>query len=667
MDIQAVRTVLLEEARDLLATYELTLLEVEARGLDGERINAIFRAAHTLKGSSGMFNLQLVVSFTHLLENLLVRVRSGEQPMDGALISLLLRCGDYLGRLFDKVAEGLDDEDPDPALRAELCAALEHYLGGVQALKPLAGVAAGTQARNWLIGLHCHADLFHRGLDPLPFIHYLIGMGELLELALDRELIPSLEDIDPETCYFKVDLLLRTAASREELMHALEFIQEDCEISLEPLDAVAAEEPTTPAQTECEPQAPAAFEGGAEATRADVTDPASQAGRETTRREEPTMIKVDARKLDQLIDSVGELVTRSARCRTLSQHSAREAVETFVEEVDGFIEQLRDRALKLRMAPISEVFQRFPRVVRDVARELGKDVELQIRGADTELDKAMLDRLADPLMHIVRNALDHGIEAPEARQAAGKPARGRLLLNAYHESGVVVIEVSDNGRGLNTEKIRARAIERGLIGAETLLDEQAIFALIFEAGFSTAEQVTDLSGRGVGMDVVRRGIEAMRGSIEIQSRAGEGTCFRIRLPLTLSIIDGFQVVVGDAHFVIPLEQVVECLELPRNASANQVMSLRGTPLSYVRLAELFELPRDTTARECLVVVQHGQQRTGIVVDRFAGELQAVIKPLNPMLRNVPGLGGSTILGDGRVALILDINSLLATPRRVEHA
>ena len=654
MDIQAVRTVLLEEARELLATYEHTLLEVEALGLDGERINAIFRAAHTLKGSSGMFNLQLVVSFTHLLENLLVRVRSGEQPMDGALISLLLRCGDYLRRLFDKVADGLDDEDPDPALRAELSAALEGYLGSVQALKPLAGVPVGGSAQDWLIGIHCHPELFHHGLDPLPFIQYLVGMGELLELALDRELIPSLEDIDPETCYFKADLLLRTDASREALLQALEFIQEDCDISVEPLEAVVAEAPAEPLAVELAPVA---------APLASL-EPSERA---PARRDEQMMIKVDARKLDQLIDAVGELVTRSARCRTLSQHSARETVETFVEEVDDFIEQLRDRALELRMAPINEVFQRFPRVVRDVARDLGKEVELQIRGAETELDKTLLDKLADPLLHIVRNALDHGIEPVEARRAAGKPARGRLLLNAYHESGSVVLEISDDGRGLNAAKIRARAIERGLIGAETLLDEQAIFALIFEAGFSTADQVTDLSGRGVGMDVVLRSIEAMRGSIEIQSQAGQGTCFRIRLPLTLSIIDGFQVVVGDAHFVIPLEQVVECLELPKNASANQVMSLRGAPLSYLRLAELFELPRDAEARECLVVVQHGQQRTGIVVDRFAGELQAVIKPLNPMLRNVPGLGGSTILGDGRVALILDINSLLATPRRVEHA
>lgn len=654
MDMQAVRSVLLEEARELLATYEHTLLEVEAHGLDGERINAIFRAAHTLKGSSGMFNLQLVVSFTHLLENLLVRVRSGEQPMDGALISLLLRCGDYLSRLFDKVALGLDDEDPDPALRAELSAALAGYLGEVQVLKPLAGVPVRGNAQDWLIGIHCHPELFHHGLDPLPFIQYLIGMGELLELALDRELIPSLEDIDPETCYFKVDLLLRTDASREALLQALEFIQDDCDISLEPLEAVAAEAPTEPVAVESAPLV-AALDSGEPSERAPA------------RRDEQMMIKVDARKLDQLIDAVGELVTRSARCRTLSQSSAREAVETFVEEVDDFIEQLRDRALELRMAPINEVFQRFPRVVRDVARDLGKEVELQIRGAETELDKTMLDKLADPLLHIVRNALDHGIEPVEARRAAGKPARGRLLLNAYHESGSVVLEISDDGRGLNAAKIRARAIERGLIGAETLLDEQGIFALIFEAGFSTAEQVTDLSGRGVGMDVVRRSIEALRGSIEIQSTMGQGTCFRIRLPLTLSIIDGFQVVVGEARFVIPLEQVVECLELPKNASANQVMSLRGTPLSYLRLAELFELPRDPAARECLVVVQHGQQRTGIVVDRFAGELQAVIKPLNPMLRNVPGLGGSTILGDGRVALILDINSLLATPRRVEHA
>ena len=649
MDIYSVRNVLLAEARELLADMEQALLDVESSGADAERINAIFRAAHTIKGSSGMFNLSLVVEFTHLMENLLVQVRGGAQAIDGAMVSLLLDCGDYLSRLFDQVAAGLDGQDPDPRRRGELCARLEAYLGSCAAAvaAPVAGPAA-LPRQTWHIELRPQPQVFVHGLDPIPFVNYLAGMGELLELEVLQDRLPTPAELDAEACHLGFRLTLAGEFGRERIEQALEFIEQDCDIRIEALPAAASEPASAAAARE-----PAAG----------VPGEVRESGR--NRPQEQVFIKVDARKLDQLIDAVGELVIRSSRSRTLAQEDApREAVKTFMEEVDSFVEQIRDRALNLRMAPVNEVFQRFPRVVRDVARDLDKQVELQIRGADTELDKSMIDKLADPLLHIVRNALDHGLETVAARRAAGKPASGTLGLNAYHESGCVVLEISDDGRGLDAQKIRAKAVERGLIGADCELDEQACYRLIFEAGFSTAEQVTDLSGRGVGMDVVRRSIEALRGSIEIASQAGVGTTFRIRLPLTLSIIDGFQIVVGDAHFVIPLDQVVECLELGEHSGSNQIMSLRGTPLSFVRLAELFDIPR-RPGKEHLVVVQHGAQRTGLVVDRFAGELQAVIKPLNPLLRGVRGLGGSTILGDGSVALILDINALLDADRRGE--
>ena len=648
MDMQAVRNVLLDEARELLVQMEQSLLAVEAQGAGPDLINAIFRAAHTLKGSSGMFNLHMVVDFTHLMESLLVRVRAGQQHVDAALVSLFLQCGDYLSRLFDEVAEGRDEQDPDPVLRGTLCAQLQRYLGEPQAATLQANTQPLKDEQHWRVTLRPQPQVFMHGLDPLPFVSYLAGKAQLLQLEVLQDQLPELAELDAESCYLGFVLELRGVLSQADIESALEFIAEDCAILIESLNA--------------EEQITCAVE---QALQELSVTPVQVQENLRQRAQEQVFIKVDARKLDQLIDSVGELVTRSARSRTLAENAPREAVKTFMEEVDSFVEQIRDRALSLRMAPINEVFQRFPRVVRDVAGDLGKQVSLQVTGADTELDKSMIDRLADPLMHIVRNALDHGIEPVEQRLAAGKPVAGTLALTAYHESGCVVLEITDDGRGLDPQKIHAKAVQRGLINADTMLDDQACYRLIFEAGFSTAEKVTDLSGRGVGMDVVRRSIEALRGHIEINSMLGLGTTFRIRLPLTLSIIDGFQVIVGDAHFVIPLDQVVECLELSEHSGNNQIMSLRGSPLSFVRLAELFNIPSHPQMRECLVVVQHGSHRTGIVVDRFAGELQAVIKPLNPLLRSVRGLGGSTILGDGSVAMILDINALLDADRRSE--
>jgi two-component system, chemotaxis family, sensor kinase CheA len=312
----------------------------------------------------------------------------------------------------------------------------------------------------------------------------------------------------------------------------------------------------------------------------------------------------------------------------------------------------------LRMTPIGDIFQRFPRIVRDVAKGLGKQIELEISGADAELDKAMIEKLADPLLHIVRNAIDHGIEPTEQRMAAGKPSQGKLRLHAYQDSGSIVIEVSDDGRGLNVERIRAKAIENRLIDKDAILDDQATFALIFQPGFSTAETVTDLSGRGVGMDVVRRNIEQLRGEIEIESTLGHGTIFRIKLPLTLAIIDCFQVTVGSSNFAIPLELVVECIDLEHELDDYRIVNLRGEPLPYVTLADIFGIPRQSGGTPCMVIVQSGRRRAGILVDKLVGELQAVINPLGYLLQGVRGLGGATILGDGKVALILDVPALL---------
>jgi two-component system chemotaxis sensor kinase CheA len=372
---------------------------------------------------------------------------------------------------------------------------------------------------------------------------------------------------------------------------------------------------------------------------------------------EARLIRVQADKLDQLIDLVGELVIAGAGANLLAQKSGQTSLVEATSVVSRLVESIRDSALQLRMVQIGDTFNRFHRVVRDVARELHKDMQLVVSGGETELDKSVVEKIGDPLMHLVRNAIDHGIEAAGIRLAAGKPAQGRVELNAYHDSGSIVIEVADDGGGLPREKILNKAIERGIVQAGDTLSDEDVFNLIFQPGFSTAEQVSNLSGRGVGMDVVRKNIQALRGTVEVHSTEGEGSRFVIRLPLTLAIIDGFLVGVDKSSYVIPLEMVVECMELQQSAVDRNYLNLRGEVLPFVRLRELFEVPDKRPKRENVVVVKAGSQKAGIVVDVLHGEFQTVIKPLGALFRHLRGIAGSTILGSGDVALILDVQML----------
>jgi len=378
--------------------------------------------------------------------------------------------------------------------------------------------------------------------------------------------------------------------------------------------------------------------------------------------QESRLVRVQADKLDSLINLVGELVIAGAGATMLAQRNGDGALIEANSLISRLVEEIRDGALQLRMVQIGETFSRFQRVVRDVSKELDKDIELIITGAETELDKTVVEKIGDPLTHLVRNSMDHGIESAERRQAAGKPAKGKLMLNAYHDSGSIVIEVGDDGGGLNRDRILQKALERGIVSPNANLSDREIYNLIFEAGFSTAEQVSNLSGRGVGMDVVRRNIEALRGTVELDSTPGEGTTVRIRLPLTLAIIDGFLVGVGDSAYVVPLEMVLECVELSdldRQALENRAyVNLRGEVLPFVRLHDHFEIAGNGARRENIVVVQYGGHKAGLVVDQLMGEFQTVIKPLGKMFSRVKGISGSTILGTGEVALILDVPSLI---------
>jgi two-component system chemotaxis sensor kinase CheA len=712
MKKDAARDALVQEARELLVAMEAALLQIESDGASRDAINAIFRAAHTIKGSAGLFAFDSIVSFTHLLENVLDKVRNGIVKLDDAMMSLLLNCGDYMSELVDAIAELKEEQDPDPIRRAELEATLNAYLAQVAQPQPEsaaiipaeaavavpAATAAGAVSNpHWHLSLRFSPDVLRDGLDPLSFLRYLLTMGGMVYAHVIDLAIPPVDDMDAELCYIGFEIGFASTVQREEIESVFEFVRDDSDIvilaphsqltdyrrwlqGLPEREEVALHLLQSGAlnaiewrqlQFDAVDAVHAAADPGAHAAAASQISawmPATrQKAGEEKKGSEQKFIKIEVSKLDQLIDLVGELVIAGAGASLVAKRKKDQRFEEATQVISGLVEQIRDAALTLRMVQINEVFQRFPRVVRDMSREIGKNIELIVTGADTELDKSMVEKISDPLMHIVRNALDHGIESAEARRAAGKPETGVLRLNATHESGSVVIEVFDDGRGLDKDRILQKAVQQGLVTAEAGLSERDIFRLIFEPGFSTAEQVTSLSGRGVGMDVVKRNIDALQGEVEIYSNPGQGTMVRIRLPLTLAIIAGFQVVVGGAVFVIPLDLVVECINLSSHQVHNNVVTLRDEPLPFIPLRELFDLPQRESARKSLVIVQYGPLRAGLLVDNLLGECQAVIKPLGKLFSKVKGLSGSTILGDGRVALILDVPHLIAHTGRMEQA
>ncbi|NQD36147.1 chemotaxis protein CheA [Permianibacter sp. IMCC34836] len=700
MDLDSARGALVQESRELLIAMEAGLLDIEQNGMSTDAINAVFRAAHTIKGSAGLFALDHIVSFTHVMENVLDRVRSGRLGLDEQMLSVLLASGDYLSKLIDGIDAQRDDIEPDAPLRALLLQQLSDYLPNenkdvVATAKPEPAVEVMNAERggsdSWHISLRLSPDVLRSGMDPLSFLRYLGKLGRIVYMNTLTETLPAAAEFDPETLYLGFEIEFESEADKQTIENVFEFVREESVIRILPphskVDAYVAHIKSLPeepqllgeilvacgALTRTELEHVLGMQSDAPGQKPpigtllveeQVVHPGvvsaaltKQQEKHEKKQHEQRFIKVDVDKLDALINLVGELVIAGAAAQLAAKTDGSTATQESTATVGELVENIRDAALSLRMVPIGEVFQRYPRVVRDISKDLGKKIELVISGAETELDKSMVEKLADPLTHIVRNAIDHGIESVERRQAAGKPATGTLRLHAYHDSGSIAIEISDDGAGLNKERIRNKGIERGLITAEQQLSDQEIYRLIFEPGFSTAEQITNLSGRGVGMDVVRKNIDALRGEVEVESREGEGATVRIRLPLTLAIIDGFQVSVAGAAFVLPLEMVKECADLIAADVYRNLVSLRGEPLPFIRLRELFAVEGAQPQRESLVVVQYGGQRVGLVVDSLVGELQAVIKPLGALFRDMRGISGSTILGNGQVALILDVPNL----------
>lgn len=674
LDLDASRGIFFTEARQLLAEVESYVLQLEQNPNDTEVLNAAFRAAHTIKGSAGVFGLLVITHFVHDLETVLDRVRNAEIAFDGNMSTLVLECRDHISELVDCIEAGGDAAHVSPEMaspQAGLTARLKAYLfedASPAVHAPRTEVPASNSLQAWHVSVRLCRSTLCDGFDPAPIFSYMDSYGELQAVIPVLDALPGFADLDAESCYLGFELRFVTDRGQAGIEDAFEFLTEESKVRILSHDC-------SPTQWDALVQAlPEGVErasqllleaGFPRPSEVQLVVAATPSKNKNVGKATPasSFIRVPSDKLDLLINLVGELVIANAGTVEQAKHLNHTAMLESTSAVAGLIEEIRDGALGLRMVQIGETLQRFQRVVRDTAMGLGKQIQLEISGEDTELDKSVVEKIGDPLMHLVRNALDHGLETPEERVAAGKPATGRLQLNAYHDSGHIVIEVQDDGRGLARDKILKKAIEKGIITPEQMLTDAEVNMLIFAPGFSTADKVTDISGRGVGMDVVKRNIEALRGSVQVRSRPGQGCTFEIRLPLTLAIIDGFMIGVGGSVYVIPLSYVRECLELPVDALGTEDRmdihyDLRGEFLPCVRVRKVFHPEAKRPKRENIIVVSFGGMKAGIVADQLHGESQTVIKPLGNLFEQNRAISGATIMGNGDVALIIDVPKLI---------
>ena len=679
----------LEEAREILVELESALLALNENPNDTELMGRAFRALHTIKGSGSMFGFDELAGFSHNLENAFDEVRNGRLKVTAELINLSLAALDQIKAMLE---EASGRGAADSGVSAEILAKLRRLTGksdtrhaaeaassspsSFPSSSPLAEspAAAVGAARDWQIRFSPGSDLLRTGTNPLLLLRELKQMGSLRTKA-SMAAIPPIGELDPERCYLRWEMVLTTSAAREAISDVFIFVADSCELTIEPVIERVTEsviergaEPALEITAGAKPEitvAPAA--GQASIPDAVAAKPAEKKPPPWGRRASDTpdnasSIRVPAAKLDQFVDLVGELVTMQARLGEIAARHEDAEVATVSEEIERLTTALRESSISIRMLPIRATFERFRRLVHDLARDLHKEVELTMEGADTELDKSVIDELNDPLMHLIRNSMDHGIEPADRRLAAGKRPSATIHLSAQHSGASVLIRVADDGGGINAEAVRARAIEKGLAAADAQLSENEIFNFILAPGFSTAKQITDVSGRGVGMDVVRRKVEGLRGTIDITSKAGGGTTVTLRLPLTLAIIDGLLVRVGEAYFVLPLATTLECIELTRQdiekANGKHVAYVRGEIIPYIRLREYFDIKTKQPEREQILVAETEDGHYGFVVDQVLGDHQTVIKNLGRFYRHVELISGATILGNGSVALILDPHRLV---------
>ncbi|HYH22629.1 MAG TPA: chemotaxis protein CheA [Azospirillum sp.] len=648
--------IFIEEAAELLTQLEDALLRLEGAPHDRDLVDTVFRALHTIKGSGAMFGFDAVAAFTHHLENAFDLVRNGRIVLTPALIGVALASKDLIRTMMERPSE-VDPRAADALLAAVAEHVGEDRSGAVPSVAGAPADAGGGRPATWRIRFRLARDAMVMGTNPLLLLDELRALGTC-SVAVRTDGIPPLAEMDPTGCYLAWDVTLTTGKPESAIQEVFMFVIDDMELRIEEqTGADPARSSTGPATG---PATGAAT--GAAAPAAATTEPAGAVAANS--------IRVSAERLDSLMDQVGELVIAQARLKQLADAGNDPSVRAIAEEIERLSNGLRDTTMGIRMVPIGSLFGRFRRLVRDLSQDLGKGVRLTMSGEETELDKTVIERLNDPLVHIIRNSLDHGLEREEARVAAGKSPDGHIHLSAGHSGAQVLITIRDDGRGLDRARIRAKAEERGLITEATQLTDHELIHLIFHPGFSTAAEITNLSGRGVGMDVVKRTIEALRGTIDITSEPGEGTTITLRLPLTLAIIDGLLVRVGEGRYVIPLSAVDECVELSAESdlrhSGRNFLGIRGDLVPFIRLREVFASRQPAAPYQKVVVVSTEERRVGLVVDQVIGDHQTVIKSLSKLHADVESFSGATILGDGTVALILDIPHLIEAGQVLEH-
>ena len=709
IDMSQFHQVFFEECFEGLEAMESGLLNLDTGDIDAEVINTIFRGAHSIKGGSGTFGFNSVADFTHVMETLLDEMRDGRRKVTQPAIDVLLGSVDCLRTMLASIQA---EETVDSATVEKYKMALETELSGASGESataaavvasppakaeadkhlPVATEVMESVERGWKIAFCPHLDLLKTGNDPVRMFRELAELGDY-RVSVNTRDIPAFAKLDPEECNMSWALEVEGEIPLDEIQEIFNWVEGDCELDIEALVVKVPKAAPVPVENEAElipvaaspqpetelpkaaPETLPALAASVPQPKPDSPQPDNDAAKAAAMKAAST-IRVDTTKIDTLINMMGEVVITQSMLSLITENFSMDKLpqlERGLSQLERHIRDMQQSVMNIRMVPISFVFSRFPRLVHDISTKLGKKIDLKLVGESTEVDKAVVELISDPIVHLIRNSLDHGIEMPADRVAAGKPESGTIELNAYHRGGHIVIEITDDGRGLDRKKLITKAFEKGLIdeNGSALTDKQA-FELIFLPGFSTAESITDISGRGVGMDVVRRNIQSLGGNIEIISDLGKGTTISIHLPLTLAIIDGQSVAVGDEIYIVPLVSIKESINITENmlnkiAGKNETYRLRDQYIPVLRMHELFDVPpgRKTNPGEgVIVVVERQGVLCGLFVDELLGPQQVVVKSLETNYRRVRGVSGATILGDGSVALILDIPGLVRLSNRV---
>ncbi|PYB70389.1 chemotaxis protein CheA [Rhizobium wuzhouense] len=648
------------EAAEQLEVIEAGLLDLTRNLDDKAQIDAVFRGLHTLKGSGSMFGFDQLAAFTHHCETAFDRVRKGEAPATSELIAAVLDAQGHMQALLDQ-----PNGDHD-AMSTRLLDQLHKAVGreassaGHPAAAKPAAATSEPSLRTWQLDFRLPADSMVNGTNPLGLLDELRDLGECT-LNVNTDSLPSLEAIEPTQLYLGWSATIVTDKPRSDIEDVFIFVMDEMVMDLK--DVTPAGEVASAGPVAAQPTAASTVD-----TPVAREDQRAPAGDAKSQRQSDN-VRVPALRLDEMMDRVGELVIAQSRLSQMAGSVVDLGLRSVSEEIERLAGELRDTMMVLRMMPVASLFSRFRRLVHDLARETGKEIELVTTGESTEVDKTVIDRLGDPLVHLVRNSIDHGLELPQDRLAAGKPAVGQVTLSAHQTGSEVVITIKDDGRGIDRARVHAKAEANGLIQPGQALSDQELLQQIFQPGFSTAEKVTNLSGRGVGMDVVKKTIEALRGSIDVKSDEGSGSEIALRIPLTLAIIDGLLIRVGNGNYVIPLSAVEECLELSveedLRSRGRSFISLRDNLVPFLRLRELFRTGSQPDPHQKVVVISTGRERVGLVVDQIIGDHQTVIKSMSKLHDQVSSFSGATILGDGNVALILDVAHLIAAGQQQE--